>query len=249
MKKLLSIAMILIFFISCENAQKSNGFIKGAEGSSWQMGTQASVDLVVELDKYWGVDYDKMRTFFADTVKARFEDGKYYENVDGFIGHVKETMDNPGTQNWGMGGAFSIDLDPTKGGDWVNAWFMVDATDSKPKRRINEWYYVKNGKIVAITHKETLEAKDSINANGKIVTPGFIDLHTHSDASFLLEPTAQSKVRQGVTLELIGNCGMSTCAPLIGESLNLFKQRTSVYEKDIDVREKVESKSQKENLE
>ena len=96
--------------------------------------------------------------------------------------------------------------------------------------------YVKNGKIVAITHKETLEAKDSINANGKIVTPGFIDLHTHSDASFLLEPTAQSKVRQGVTLELIGNCGMSTCAPLIGESLNLFKQRTSVYEKDIDVK-------------
>jgi len=91
--------------------------------------------------------------------------------------------------------------------------------------------YVKNGKIVAITHKETLEAKVSINANEKIVTPGFIDLHTHSDASFLLEPTAQSKVRQGVTLELIGNCGSSTCAPLIGESLNLFKQRTSVYEK------------------
>ena len=82
--------------------------------------------------------------------------------------------------------------------------------------------YIKDGKIVAITHEETLEAKDSINANGKIVTPGFIDLHTHSDASFLIEPTAQSKVRQGVTLELIGNCGMSTCAPLIGESLNLF---------------------------
>ena len=95
--------------------------------------------------------------------------------------------------------------------------------------------YIKDGKIVAITHKETLEAKESINANGKIVTPGFIDLHTHSDASFLIEPTAQSKVRQGVTLELIGNCGMSTCAPLIGESLNLFKQRTSVYEKDINI--------------
>ena len=95
--------------------------------------------------------------------------------------------------------------------------------------------YIKDGKIVAITHKETLEAKESINANGKIVTPGFIDLHTHSDASFLIEPAAQSKVRQGVTLELIGNCGMSTCAPLIGESLNLFKQRTSVYEKDINI--------------
>ena len=148
MKKLLSITMILIIFISCENAQKSNGFVTDIEGSSWQMGTQASVDLVVELDKYWGVDYDKMRTFFADSVKSRFEDGQYYETVDGFIGHVKEQMEeNPGTQNWSLEGAFSIDLDPTKGGDWVNASFMVDATDSKPKRVINEWYFVNNGKI------------------------------------------------------------------------------------------------------
>ena len=147
MKKLLSISMIFIFLVGCENAQKSNGFIKGNEGSSWQMGTQASVDLVVELDKYWGVDYDKMRTFFSDTVKARFEDGKSYDNVDGFIGHVKETMDNPGTQNWSMEGAFSVDLDPTQGGDWVNAWFLVEATDSKPERAIVEYYYVKNGKI------------------------------------------------------------------------------------------------------
>ena len=148
MKKLLSITMILIIFISCENAQKSNGFVTDIEGSSWQMGTQASVDLVVELDKYWGVDYDKMRTFFADSVKSRFEDGQHYETVDGFIGHVKEQMEeNPGTQNWSLEGAFSIDLDPTKGGDWVNASFMVDATDSKPKRVINEWYFVNNGKI------------------------------------------------------------------------------------------------------
>ena len=55
--------MIFIFLVGCANAQKSNGFVKDVEGSSWQMGTQASVDLVVELDKYWGVDYDKMRTF------------------------------------------------------------------------------------------------------------------------------------------------------------------------------------------
>ena len=147
MKKLLSISMIFIFLVGCENAQKSNGFVKGEEGSSWQMGTQASVDLVVELDKYWGVDYDKMRTFFSDTLKARFEDGKSYDNVDGFIDHVKATMDNPGTQNWSMEGAFSVDLDPTQGGDWVNAWFLVEATDSKPERAIVEYYYVKNGKI------------------------------------------------------------------------------------------------------
>ena len=148
MKNLLCLSMIFIFFLGCENAQKSNGFVKDVEGSSWQMGTQASVDIVVELDKYWGVDYDKMRTFFVDTLKSRFEGGQYYETLDGFIGQVKESMEeNSGAQYWSMEGAFSVDRDPTKGGDWVNAWFMVDSTDSQPKRQIVEYYYIKNGKI------------------------------------------------------------------------------------------------------
>ena len=53
-----------------------------------------------------------------------------------------------------------------------------------------------------------------IDAAGSVVTPGFIDLHAHSDLSFLIDPHADSKLRQGVTLELVGNCGMSYCAPL-----------------------------------
>ena len=90
--------------------------------------------------------------------------------------------------------------------------------------------YLNDGKIIAITHGESLDSDISIDATGKTVTPGFIDLHTHSDLSFLLDSTAQSKVRQGVTMELIGNCGMSPCAPLIGESKDLLMQRLSTYE-------------------
>ena len=64
-------------------------------------------------------------------------------------------MENsPDTQNWTMDGAFSIDLDPTKGGDWVNAWFTVEATDAKPKRSINEWYFILNGKIHQFSQSE-----------------------------------------------------------------------------------------------
>ena len=90
--------------------------------------------------------------------------------------------------------------------------------------------YLNDGKIIAITHGESLDSDISIDATGKTVTPGFIDLHTHSDLSFLLDSTAQSKVRQGVTMELIGNCGMSTCAPLMGESKELLMQRLATYE-------------------
>ena len=60
--------------------------------------------------------------------------------------------------------------------------------------------YLNNGKIIAMTHGEILDSDISIDATGKVVTPGFIDLHTHSDLSFLLDSTAQSKVRQGVTI-------------------------------------------------
>jgi len=54
-----------------------------------------------------------------------------------------------------------------------------------------------------------------IEATGLHVAPGFIDIHTHSDPDVLAYPTADSRVRQGVTTELAGHCG-SSAAPLAG---------------------------------
>ncbi|MBU1157836.1 MAG: amidohydrolase family protein [Candidatus Thermoplasmatota archaeon] len=54
-----------------------------------------------------------------------------------------------------------------------------------------------------------------IDAEGLVVCPGFVDIHTHSDFSLLGCPLAESKIRQGVTTELLGNCGGSA-APIIG---------------------------------
>ncbi|MBI4219249.1 MAG: D-aminoacylase [Chloroflexi bacterium] len=78
------------------------------------------------------------------------------------------------------------------------------------------------------------DARATINASGKTVSPGFIDLHTHSDGSFLIDPLADSKVRQGVTLELMGNCGMSFCAPLRGMARDSLDQWLSRYEKPFE---------------
>ncbi len=53
------------------------------------------------------------------------------------------------------------------------------------------------------------EARQTIDATGAIVCPGFIDAHTHSDTYLLIEPTSPSKIYQGITTEVCGNCGAS----------------------------------------
>ncbi|MEE4243220.1 MAG: D-aminoacylase [Desulfopila sp.] len=72
---------------------------------------------------------------------------------------------------------------------------------------------VKEGKIVAIEPGLSGNSKRIVDAAGKVVCPGFIDIHSHTDATILLNPKAESKIRQGVTTEIVGNCGMSA-APL-----------------------------------
>jgi N-acyl-D-amino-acid deacylase len=74
---------------------------------------------------------------------------------------------------------------------------------------------LKDGKIVAVGKLGSENATRTIDAQGKVVAPGFIDMHSHSDAHILANPKAESKVRQGVTLEVVGNCGFSV-APLFG---------------------------------
>jgi N-acyl-D-amino-acid deacylase len=76
---------------------------------------------------------------------------------------------------------------------------------------------IEHGRIVSIDRASQPPADKTIDASGHIVCPGFIDVHTHSDAYILLEPDAPSKTYQGVTTEIVGNCGAS-CAPLYGES-------------------------------
>lgn len=70
-------------------------------------------------------------------------------------------------------------------------------------------------RITAIGDLAKAEAGTVVDARDRIVCPGFIDTHSHSDAYLLIEPTAPSKVTQGVTTEVVGNCGASA-APRLG---------------------------------
>jgi N-acyl-D-amino-acid deacylase len=69
-------------------------------------------------------------------------------------------------------------------------------------------------------------AKKIINAAGLAVAPGFIDIKTHSDFTLPINPKAESKVRQGVTTEIIGHCGFSV-APVLSGKVALLKDYLS----------------------
>jgi len=79
--------------------------------------------------------------------------------------------------------------------------------------------------IAAVGDLGGAEAQHVIDASGKVVCPGFIDMHTHSDFTTLSTPTADSKIRSGVTTEVIGQCGASAF-PLRGET---FRRRAASF--------------------
>ena len=68
---------------------------------------------------------------------------------------------------------------------------------------------ISNGRIAEITRKLTFKADRVVDATGLVVSPGFIDLHTHSDRTILTNNKATSSILAGVTTEAVGNCGSS----------------------------------------
>lgn len=87
----------------------------------------------------------------------------------------------------------------------------------------NPWFWgdlgIADGRVAEIGPPGSLRGRRVIRLEGRFVSPGFVDVHTHSDLSILVNRRAESVVRQGVTTEIIGNCGMSP-APVDSEHLD-----------------------------
>src|SRR5215475_11686759 len=77
---------------------------------------------------------------------------------------------------------------------------------------------VRDGRIAALGRSLPVSAAKVIDAGGLAVTPGFIDIKTHSDFTLPINPKAESKLRQGVTTEIIGHCGFSVAPVLPGKA-------------------------------
>jgi len=87
---------------------------------------------------------------------------------------------------------------------------------------------IQEGRIAVVGRLDGTKASRQVSLGGAALCPGFIDIHSHSDYSLLINPLAEGKVRQGVTTEVGGNCGYSA-APVAGPVL---EERRQTYSRD-----------------
>lgn len=90
----------------------------------------------------------------------------------------------------------------------VRGGTVYDGTSSSRSMRADVG--VRDGKVVAVSASPLPDGQRTIDATGKWVIPGMIDIHTHYDAEILGSPGLGESVRHGVTSVIIGNCSLST---------------------------------------
>ncbi|TDV67840.1 amidohydrolase family protein [Pseudomonas sp. LP_7_YM] len=83
---------------------------------------------------------------------------------------------------------------------------VIDGSDS-PGYRAD--VAIGNGRIQRIGNLHGVSASEEINAAGRVLAPGFIDVHTHDDTVVIRQPEMLPKITQGVTTVIVGNCGIS----------------------------------------
>ena len=100
------------------------------------------------------------------------------------------------------------------------------------------WYYGDVGicgdRITVVSKLEGADARRVIDASGRVVCPGFIDMHSHSDIMLLTNPKHEPKVMQGVTTDVIGMDGLSY-APLSSANLQMMRRYLSALNGNPDI--------------
>src|SRR5579871_7041836 len=84
--------------------------------------------------------------------------------------------------------------------------FVIDGT-GLPRRRVDVG--VRDGKVAKLGHLDGRTAAEEIDADGMIVAPGIVDVHTHYDPQITFDPYATMSCYHGVTTVVAGNCGFS----------------------------------------
>lgn len=91
---------------------------------------------------------------------------------------------------------------------------------------------VRDGRIVAVGSAGAESARREVDVSGLVVAPGFIDMHSHSDLALLVDPTLKPKVAQGITLEVLGQDGLSYAPVSKPETTNELRSQLAAWNGD-----------------
>jgi len=100
---------------------------------------------------------------------------------------------------------------------------VIDGTGSQPFKGD---IAIKDGNIEYVGQVDPAKCKQAIDVSGLIVSPGFIDMHSHSDLKLFMEPVALHKVKQGITTELLGQDGLGV-APVNKKHITMLAELVS----------------------
>jgi N-acyl-D-amino-acid deacylase len=93
---------------------------------------------------------------------------------------------------------------------------------------------IRGDRIAAVGALSRRKAGVVIDVRGRVVCPGFVDIHSHSDLWLLVDPRAEAKVRQGVTTEIVGNCGFSA-SPVMGAARDEMKESLETVAPELEI--------------
>ena len=177
LKLIFTIAILAAFVYSCNNSavqrmmeepvepERSIGFTNWSDDGveyKFHLGTDAAVQVVRDLDKVWSdQDWEGVRAMLSDTAKFYWRNGNVL-SVDEFMTQI--SSDSTGSATWKFNGAFSVDLDPSIGGEHVHASISGNIVDSLGVQKdYHEKYYVIDGKVVT-WHQWRMNVRSTIPA-------------------------------------------------------------------------------------
>src|SRR3984893_4418817 len=113
--------------------------------------------------------------------------------------------------------------------DWILRGGEVIDGSGRPRRRGD--VAIAGARLTAVGSVGRVEGAREVDVSGKIVAPGFIDVHTHDDRALFVTPEMAAKASQGVTTVVTGNCGISLAPLMLDEAppppLNLLGTRNA----------------------
>ena len=112
----------------------------------------------------------------------------------------------------------------------IRGGHVIDGAGNPPTRAD---VAVAGDRIVGVGRLEDVRARQVLDAAGHVVSPGFIDMHAHSDLRLLVAPDHTAKVAQGITLEVLGQDGLSY-APVTDETLDQLRAQLRGWNGDPD---------------